>query len=118
MWESIGNGTSDLVLGVFQVYVQDLLQGELEAKVYQLLHTDGGHLYVCGDVRMARDVAQTLTAISAKYLSLTEEQAKEHFFQLKVKVQAILCSAWVTHCPYVLRLAQHADRQTASLRTL
>uniref|UniRef100_A0A8C3CQS6 Nitric oxide synthase n=1 Tax=Cairina moschata TaxID=8855 RepID=A0A8C3CQS6_CAIMO len=42
--------------GQAKVYVQDILQNKLEAKVCNLLHKEDGHLYVCGDVRMARDV--------------------------------------------------------------
>lgn len=50
-----------------------------------LLHKEEGHLYVCGDVRMAKDVAQTLKGMLAKKLNLNEQQAEEYFFQLKVR---------------------------------
>uniref|UniRef100_A0A8B9T7F6 Nitric oxide synthase n=1 Tax=Anas platyrhynchos TaxID=8839 RepID=A0A8B9T7F6_ANAPL len=69
--------------GQAKVYVQDILQNKLEAKVCNLLHKEDGHLYVCGDVRMARDVAQTLKGILVKNLNLTEQQAEEYFFELK-----------------------------------
>uniref|UniRef100_A0A8B9I8Z8 Nitric oxide synthase n=1 Tax=Anser brachyrhynchus TaxID=132585 RepID=A0A8B9I8Z8_9AVES len=69
--------------GQAKVYVQDILQNKLEAKVCNLLHKEGGHLYVCGDIRMARDVAQTLKGILVKKLNLTEQQAEEYFFELK-----------------------------------
>uniref|UniRef100_A0A8C3XKM3 Nitric oxide synthase n=1 Tax=Chelydra serpentina TaxID=8475 RepID=A0A8C3XKM3_CHESE len=69
--------------GQAKVYVQDILQSKLEAEVHQILHEDEGHLYVCGDVRMARDVAQTLKEMFTKKLKLTEEQAEDYFFQLK-----------------------------------
>lgn len=49
-----------------------------------MLHEDQGHLYVCGDVRAARDVARTLKQLVATALSLTEEQVEDYFFQLKV----------------------------------
>lgn len=68
----------------FKVYVQDILRSKLEAEVHQVIHEDKGHLYVCGDVRMARDVAQTLREMFAKRLKLTEEQAEEYVSQLKV----------------------------------
>lgn len=67
-----------------QVYVQDLLQKELEAEVFRLLHEEEGHLYVCGDIRMASEVAKTLKEMFAKKLSLTEEEAEDYCFQLKV----------------------------------
>lgn len=47
-----------------------------------MLHEDQGHLYVCGDVRAARDVARTLKQLVATALSLTEEQVEDYFFQL------------------------------------
>ncbi|XP_042735532.1 nitric oxide synthase, inducible [Lagopus leucura] len=66
-----------------KVYVQDILQNELETEVCNILHKEEGHLYVCGDVRMARDVAQTLKRMLVKNLDHTEKQAEEYFFQLK-----------------------------------
>ncbi|NXG34768.1 NOS2 protein, partial [Dromaius novaehollandiae] len=69
--------------GQAKVYVQDILQNKLEAKVCSLLHKEEGHLYVCGDVRMARDVAQALKGMLASKLNLTEQQAEEYIFQLK-----------------------------------
>ena len=67
-----------------QVYVQDLLRNKLEAKACRLLHEEEGHLYVCGDVRMAREVARTVKEMFARQLGLTEEQAEDYCFQLKV----------------------------------
>uniref|UniRef100_A0A8B9Q4E6 Nitric oxide synthase n=1 Tax=Apteryx owenii TaxID=8824 RepID=A0A8B9Q4E6_APTOW len=52
-----------------KVYVQDILQSKLEAKVCSLLHKEEGHLYVCGDVCMARDVAQTLKGMLFYFIS-------------------------------------------------
>ncbi|XP_075760963.1 nitric oxide synthase, inducible [Pelodiscus sinensis] len=69
--------------GQAKVYVQDILQSKLEEEVHQVLHEEEGHLYICGDVRMARDVAQTLKEMFAKKLKLTEEQAEDYMFQLK-----------------------------------
>ncbi|XP_063002916.1 nitric oxide synthase, inducible [Elgaria multicarinata webbii] len=69
--------------GCPKVYVQDLLRNKLAAEVCSLLHEREGHLYVCGDVRMAREVAKALKEVCAKQLGLTEEQAGEYCFQLK-----------------------------------
>ncbi|KAM4648409.1 nitric oxide synthase, inducible isoform 1-T2 [Amazona ochrocephala] len=66
-----------------KVYVQDILQSKLGTKVCSLLHKEEGHLYVCGDVRMAKDVAQALKRMLTKALKLSEQQAEEYFFQLK-----------------------------------
>lgn len=49
-----------------------------------MLHKEQGHLYVCGDVRMAQDVAHTLKQLVAAKLSLSEEQVEDNFLQLKV----------------------------------
>nr|XP_034995867.1 nitric oxide synthase, inducible [Zootoca vivipara] len=69
--------------GYPKVYVQDLLRKKLESDMCRLLHREGGHLYVCGDIRMARDIAKTLREIFAKHLGLTEQQAEDYCFQLK-----------------------------------
>ncbi|NWQ82251.1 NOS2 protein, partial [Columbina picui] len=69
--------------GQAKVYVQDILQSELETQVYNLVHKEEGHLYVCGDVRMAKDVAQTLKGMLAQRLGLSEQQAEQYFLQLK-----------------------------------
>lgn len=68
----------------FQVYVQDILRQRLAGEVLRVLHEEQGHLYVCGDVRMARDVAHSLKQLMATALSLDEEQVEDYFFQLKV----------------------------------
>ncbi|XP_059004997.1 nitric oxide synthase, inducible isoform X2 [Mustela lutreola] len=66
-----------------KVYVQDLLRQQLASEVLRVLHEEHGHLYVCGDVRMARDVARTLKGLVAAELSLSDEQVEDYFFQLK-----------------------------------
>nr|XP_004399692.2 PREDICTED: nitric oxide synthase, inducible [Odobenus rosmarus divergens] len=66
-----------------KVYVQDILRQRLASEVLRVLHEEHGHLYVCGDVRMARDVAHTLKLLVAAKLSLSEEQVEDYFFQLK-----------------------------------
>ncbi|KAB1266084.1 Nitric oxide synthase; inducible [Camelus dromedarius] len=66
-----------------KVYVQDILRRQLAGEVLRVLHEEQGHLYVCGDVRMARDVACTLKQLVAAALTLNEEQVEDYFFQLK-----------------------------------
>jgi len=75
--------------------------------VCNILHKEEGHLYVCGDVRMARDVAQTLKRMLVKKLNHTEQQAEEYFFQLKVScdvhgilsIQTALQHRFQSHTP-------------------
>ncbi|NXU10346.1 NOS2 protein, partial [Pardalotus punctatus] len=69
--------------GQAKVYVQDILQRQLEARVCEALHGQQGHVYVCGDVRMARDVARALRALLARALRLSPQQADEYVLQLK-----------------------------------
>ncbi|NWI54792.1 NOS2 protein, partial [Calyptomena viridis] len=69
--------------GQAKVYVQDILEGQLEARVCELLQREQGHVFVCGDVRMARDVARALRGLVARTLQLSEQQAEEYFLQLK-----------------------------------
>ncbi|NXM79089.1 NOS2 protein, partial [Serilophus lunatus] len=69
--------------GQAKVYVQDILQRQLEAKACEVLQQEQGHVYVCGDVRMAGAVARALRGALARALGLTEHQAQEYFFQLK-----------------------------------
>ncbi|EGV94350.1 Nitric oxide synthase, inducible [Cricetulus griseus] len=66
-----------------KVYVQDILQKQLANEVLSVLHGEQGHLYVCGDVRMARDVATTVKKLVATKMNLNEEQVEGYFFQLK-----------------------------------
>ncbi|XP_030078359.1 nitric oxide synthase, inducible [Microcaecilia unicolor] len=70
-----------------KTYVQDILWNELEENVHRLLHKDGGHLYICGNVQMARDVAQTLKKMTMKKLKLTEGQVEDYFLQLKSQMR-------------------------------
>ncbi|XP_038181308.1 nitric oxide synthase, inducible [Arvicola amphibius] len=66
-----------------KVYVQDILRTELASEVLSVLHREQGHLYICGDVRMAGDVATVLKKLVATKLNLSEEQVEDYFFQLK-----------------------------------
>ncbi|KAM6163423.1 nitric oxide synthase, inducible [Rhynchocyon petersi] len=66
-----------------KIYVQDILRQQLAGEVLRVLHEEQGHLYICGDVRMARDVANTLRQLVAARLRLSEEQVEDYFFQLK-----------------------------------
>ncbi|XP_043910586.1 nitric oxide synthase, inducible [Protopterus annectens] len=68
-----------------KTYVQDILRNQLASEVHTILHQNEGHIYICGDVRMAKDVADTLKGIVAKKLGLNMEQADEYLMQLKIQ---------------------------------
>ncbi|XP_051966525.1 nitric oxide synthase, inducible-like [Xyrauchen texanus] len=66
-----------------KVYVQDILREQLSYKVYEVLHQSPGHLYICGGINMARDVAATIKEILVSRLGITFTQAEEYLSSLK-----------------------------------
>ncbi|XP_043924227.1 nitric oxide synthase, brain [Protopterus annectens] len=56
-------------------YVQDVLQEQLAETVYKVLKDQNGHVYVCGDVTMARDVMKTIQQIVKQQAKLSLEDA-------------------------------------------
>ncbi|XP_046719546.1 nitric oxide synthase, inducible-like [Silurus meridionalis] len=71
--------------GLPKVYVQDVLKKQLSEEVWQVLYQSTGHLYVCGGMSMARDVAHTIQEILGNRLGITLIQAGEYLDQLKVE---------------------------------
>ncbi|KAK2831743.1 hypothetical protein Q7C36_016829 [Tachysurus vachellii] len=71
--------------GLPKVYVQDVLRKQLSEEVWQVLYQSTGHLYVCGGMNMARDVAHTIQEILVNRLGITLSQAREYLDQLKVE---------------------------------
>lgn len=67
------------------MYVQDVLRKQLSEEVWQVLYQSTGHLYVCGGMNMARDVAHTIQEILVNHLGITFSQAAEYLDQLKVR---------------------------------
>lgn len=70
-----------------QVYVQDILREQLSDKVFEVLHHHPGHVYICGGVNMACDVAATIKEILVNRLGITVAQAGEYLSRLKVNLQ-------------------------------
>ncbi|XP_069471112.1 nitric oxide synthase, inducible [Ambystoma mexicanum] len=70
-----------------KTYVQDILRNQLGMEVYRIVHEEQGHLYICGDVRMAREVAKALKDIISQKLKLTEEEVEDYFTKLKSQVR-------------------------------
>ncbi len=66
------------------MYVQDVLREQLSDKAIEVLHKNAGHLYVCGGMNMARDVACTLQDILASKTGMTITEAGEYLERLKV----------------------------------
>ncbi|XP_076850942.1 nitric oxide synthase, inducible-like isoform X2 [Brachyhypopomus gauderio] len=66
-----------------KVYVQDVLKKQLSEEVWQVLHQSRGHLYVCGGMNMARDVAHTIQEILVGQMGITFTEAEEYLKNLK-----------------------------------
>ncbi|KAG1929953.1 nitric oxide synthase 2b, inducible [Pimephales promelas] len=66
-----------------KVYVQDILREQLNDKVFEVLHHNPGHLYICGGINMAQDVAATIQEILVRRLGITLTQAEEYLSRLK-----------------------------------
>ena len=46
--------------------MQDVLRGDLSERVYDMMTSEQGHIYVCGDVSMASGVRDALEAVIAE----------------------------------------------------
>ncbi|XP_053313171.1 nitric oxide synthase, inducible [Spea bombifrons] len=73
--------------GLAKTYVQDILKRQLEKEVCKIILEEHGHLYVCGGIEMARDVAETLKCMIAKKKGLNEEETDKYFSQLKSEMR-------------------------------
>uniref|UniRef100_A0A8B9HBJ5 Nitric oxide synthase n=1 Tax=Astyanax mexicanus TaxID=7994 RepID=A0A8B9HBJ5_ASTMX len=78
-----------------KVYVQDVLKKQLSEEVWQVLHQNSGHLYVCGGINMARDVARAIQEILISRLGMSLTEAGEYLEKLKVTTHdehSVLCT--------------------------
>lgn len=66
------------------MYVQELAE-TVGSDIHDLLLNKGAHFYVCGDCKMAEDVHQKLKGIIKKYGEMTDEQAQNIMYMLKVR---------------------------------
>lgn len=64
--------------------MQDVLQEQLAQTVFKALKEQGGHIYVCGDVTMARDVLKTVQRIVRQQGQLSVEEAGAFISKLRV----------------------------------
>lgn len=67
--------------------MQDVLREQLSEKAVEVLHKNAGHLYVCGGMNMARDVACTLQDILASKTGMAIAEAGEYLERMKVSSQ-------------------------------
>lgn len=69
--------------GQAKTYVQHILEKNLEDVLVRTLFREEGHVYVCGQIEMARDVATTIKRIIAKKKGLSNEEVEKYLTQLK-----------------------------------
>jgi NADPH-ferrihemoprotein reductase len=67
-----------------KVYVQNLLKQNAK-ETWKLINDDGGHIYVCGGVKMGNDVMETLKWIISEEGKMTPESAKEFLNKLSTE---------------------------------
>ncbi|XP_049322946.1 nitric oxide synthase, inducible isoform X2 [Astyanax mexicanus] len=67
-----------------KVYVQDVLKKQLSEEVWQALQK-AGHVYVCGGMNMAREVAHTIQDIVAGQLGVPFSEAGGYLERLKAE---------------------------------
>ncbi|XP_041100980.1 nitric oxide synthase, endothelial-like [Polyodon spathula] len=67
----------------FKVYVQDILREQLASEVLRTLCVQRGHMYVCGDVTMAKDVLDTVQEILSVHGGMSLDEAGECLSKLR-----------------------------------
>ncbi|XP_041104067.1 nitric oxide synthase, endothelial-like [Polyodon spathula] len=70
-----------------KMYVQDILREQLASQVYQTLCVQRGHMYVCGDVTMAKDVLNTVKEILSTQGGMSLDEAGEYLSKLRDQSQ-------------------------------
>ncbi|MGH0145570.1 UNVERIFIED_CONTAM: hypothetical protein FKN15_018663 [Acipenser sinensis] len=66
-----------------KMYVQDILREQLASKVFRTLCEQRGHMYVCGDVTMAKDVLDTVQEILSVHGEMSLDEAGEYLSKLR-----------------------------------
>ncbi|KAK1173522.1 nitric oxide synthase, endothelial-like [Acipenser oxyrinchus oxyrinchus] len=66
-----------------KMYVQDILREQLASEVFRTLCEQRGHMYVCGDVTMAKDVLNTVQEILSVHGGMSLDEAGEYLSKLR-----------------------------------
>ncbi|KAK2831745.1 hypothetical protein Q7C36_016831 [Tachysurus vachellii] len=69
--------------GYPKVYVQDVLKKQLSEEIWEALIQKSGHVYVCGSMKMAQNVAHAIQEILVNRLGITLTRAGDFLDQLK-----------------------------------
>ncbi|RXM30658.1 Nitric oxide synthase [Acipenser ruthenus] len=70
-----------------KMYVQDILRDQLASEVFRTLCEQRGHMYVCGDVTMAKDVLNTVQEILSVHGEMSLDEAGEYLSKLRDQSQ-------------------------------
>ncbi|MGH0118444.1 UNVERIFIED_CONTAM: hypothetical protein FKN15_054296 [Acipenser sinensis] len=70
-----------------KMYVQDILREQLASEVFRTLCEQRGHMYVCGDVTMAKDVLNTVQEILSVHGEMSLDEAGEYLSKLRDQSQ-------------------------------
>ena len=70
-----------------KTYVQDILERK-SALVFQYIHDDMGHFYVCGDNVMAVDVRKALSEVLRSKGNMTSPEADRYICSMRVRLTA------------------------------
>ena len=66
-----------------QTYVQDIIK-ENGAELHKLLQDNNGHLFICGDIKMADGVKATVIEVISKEGNMSKEEAEQWMTTMKV----------------------------------
>jgi sulfite reductase alpha subunit-like flavoprotein len=76
-----------------KVYVQHHIQEDADI-IWDILHNQGGHFYVCGDAKyMAKDVERTLISIFKEKGKMNDKEAND-FLNLITEQNRYLRDVW------------------------
>ncbi|XP_069802274.1 nitric oxide synthase, inducible isoform X1 [Dendropsophus ebraccatus] len=88
--------------GQAKTYVQHILDNNLDDELFRTLFGEEGHVYVCGHIEMARDVATTIKLIIARKMNLNDEEVEQSLTQLKNEMryhEDIFGTVWKSQQP-------------------
>ena len=63
------------------------MESQVPDMVFDLLCNSQGHLYICGDVKMADDVTNAVKRIFVKLGKMSKEKAENYVQEMKVRCQ-------------------------------
>ena len=74
------------------------METQIPNMVFETLYRNSGHLYVCGDVKMANDVTKALKRIYVKLGKMNDLEAENWIQELKVIHDNILLTSSQIWC--------------------